>query len=307
MTPASRPQTVSQAARVRESFLLHRSGTSMSLFQLRAIVALHAGKDLFADNARIKKIMRRKTARWLDQSFFEILAKLEPDNFLECGARAAGASQRFMSSIGKRAVALEANPLTFQQRTQLAERKGVTVLNCGVGPNDDSILEFFMPKDYPTAGNASFMQAAGQDCESRTVKTRTIDSLCREYFPAEQSVALWIDVEGLSLDVLTGAHETLDSGRCVALKIEIETAPLWVDQHLAGEVDDYLRARHYVPLLCDFEYDHQFNVVYVRKDRVDELEYLAHQRLFALSQRRTTLLQKMFKSRNYIWRRRKAR
>lgn len=250
--------------------------------------------------------MQRKTARWLDQCFFEILVRLELENFLECGARAAGASQRFMDSIGRRAVALEANPLTFEQRTKKAANKGVTVLNCGVGPDDDEMRNFFMPKNYLTAGNASFMRADKNEYEAQTIRMRTIDSLCREYFPGQQSVALWIDVEGLSLDVLTGACDLLDSGRCLALKIEIETARLWRNQRLASEVDDYLGQHGYVPLLCDFEYDYQFNVIYVRKNRVDELDYLTHQQLFALSKRRTTYLQKIFKSRNYVWRRRKA-
>lgn len=122
---------------------------------------------------------------------------------------------------------------------------------------------------------------------------RTVDSLCREHFADQQTVALWIDVEGMALDVLTGARQMLDAGRCVALKVEVETDSLWLDQHLAE--------RGYRPVLCDFEYDYQFNAVYVRKELVDAVEGLAQQRLFVLSANRVSFPERLFKSRNYFW------
>lgn len=274
----------------------------MSLFQLRSIVALHAGKDIHANSARIKKIMQRRTAKWLDESFFELLKKLEADNFLECGARDAKASQRFVESIGSKAVAAEANPLTWQEITKKAERNGVVTINCGVGPNENDTLDFFMPEDHRMASNASFMRKTGQHYVTQKIKTRTIDGLYREHFSEQQSMALWIDVEGMAMEVLKGARQLLETGRCVALKVEVETRRHWIDQHLASDIDAYLGAYGYRPVLCDFEYDHQFNVIYVKGSATDAIERLIGERLFALSRSRVSVVERFFKSRKYFWR-----
>lgn len=273
----------------------------MDLYDLRCVSASWIGAEIASSNARIRNIAQRKSARWLDDAFFEIVRCLNTTGFIECGARDASASRRFLREGGRRAVALEANQPTYEQKTKHAEDDGVIALNAGVGPRDGEFLDFFVPASHSTASNASLRQKPGVAAHAQRVISRSIDAISSAYF-AEDNTALWVDVEGMAFDVFQGAETALAEQQITAIKVEVETSELWQGQHLAGAVDAQLQKNGYCPVLCDFEYREQFNVIYVRSSARDMLDPTLRSRQFSMRECRPTRLERLFKSRNYPWR-----
>jgi FkbM family methyltransferase len=247
--------------------------TARSTEYLRAIVSVATAPHRSSIPGYRDERFRHKTAQWLDDSFFALLAVCEADSLVECGAHEAAASSRFMRLGGKMALAIEANPNTYAAKTKLAEKDGVVTVNCGVGAHSGE-SEFHVPRRNSVAGNASFFVKPGEDFDSIRVPMRTLDELCTRFLPTKASVAFWIDVEGMTLDVLSGARSLLGGGLCRVMKLEVETKPFWEHQALASDVDDYLRGLGYEAVLRDIEYDRQYNVIYVSQsflDAVDEV------------------------------------
>jgi FkbM family methyltransferase len=228
-----------------------------------------------ADHVRLSgrqsDYFRQKTARCLDEYFFKILAACNVTDFLECGAYDASTSRRFLRAGGHKAVAVEANPHTYAAKTRFAQEQGVITVNCGLG-REVAEMEFFVPKSDRQAGNGSFLRKPGEAVDSVRVAVDTIDNIVRGHIEPRGVIGLWVDVEGLALEVLKGGASVLQSKACAALKVEVETRKFWQGQALVGEVHDYLSRRGYTAVLRDIDYEHQFNLVYVQRELVDGVE-----------------------------------
>lgn len=85
------------------------------------------------------------------------------------------------------------------------------------------------------------------------IETTTIDEFCRSEGISSLDF-LQVDVQGADLDVLQGAIQTLD--RTLGVQVEVEFSPLYLNQPLFGDVDRYLRDRHFslFDLLMDNEW-----------------------------------------------------
>lgn len=211
---------------------------------------------------------RHKTALWIDESFFKISSGCGVTGLLECGAHEASASINFMRAGGRRAVAIEANPITYKIKTKLAEQHGVISFNCGVGKEVGEI-DFFTPQHDQIAGNASFLKKPNVIYESIKVSVDTIDNIFHKHFEPDEVLALWIDVEGLALDVLTGGDSLLKSDNCGVIKVEVENISFWENQSLVRDVDNYLTSFGYKAILRDIEYNGQYNLIYVKEKSID--------------------------------------
>jgi FkbM family methyltransferase len=75
------------------------------------------------------------------------------------------------------------------------------------------------------------------------VETTTLDDICNQE-GINQVDFLQIDVQGADLQVLEGATKLLAQS-VLAIQIEVEFAPLYVDQPLFADVDTYLRSRDF--------------------------------------------------------------
>jgi FkbM family methyltransferase len=213
---------------------------------------------------------RSNSASELDRFFFELLGMSNTRCLLECGAHEASASLRFAESGGE-AIAIEANPLTFQNLTSLASRDSIKVLNVGLGSSEGD-LKFFIPEYSRMAGNATFQPKAGETYFCQHVTVTTIDSVVAKHIlDGDCSIALWIDVEGFARDVLEGARITLKGGQCKVIKIELEDFPFFEGQALANEVITNLHEFGFEPVRFDFEYDMQYNVIFVKTELLDAI------------------------------------
>ena len=215
------------------------------------------------------KYYSQRSALLLDEFFFLALSKLDIGCLMECGAHEALASTKF-SNMGKRAIAIEANPSTYKSKTLKAKSAGVEVLNIGLGASKGE-LKFYVPKNDSRAGSATFQPKSNEDYITKTVKVETIDNIFKQRNLNDSLIALWIDVEGFSREVLQGAKELLENRKCLMIKIEVETYPYFKGQALCTEINDYLMSFGFSPILVDDEYKQQFNVIFVKKQLIDIL------------------------------------
>jgi len=89
---------------------------------------------------------------------------------------------------------------------------------------------------------AGMMELSGLSF-SVEIETTTLDDFCQAEGVSEIDF-LQIDVQGADLDVLQGA-ETLLSHSGLAIQIEVEFSPLYENQPLFADVDQYLRVRDF--------------------------------------------------------------
>ena len=216
-----------------------------------------------------KNVLCEKTPKNLDDYFFKILKKLRFDSLIECGANEASASM-IANKIGLDALAIEANPETFQQVTP-PENKKFKKLNFGLG-SKAGLLRFYIPKKNRTAGNATFKPRKGKEYVSSNVNVKKLDEILEQTKYVDSSFALWIDVEGMQYEVLIGASTTLRNKNCKLIKIEVEDLALFQKQKwVSKDVIRYLERLDFELIYRDFEYDEhsQYNLLFIRRDILD--------------------------------------
>lgn len=228
------------------------------------------GGRLVALHSDTRDRFRLLGAAWLDQAFFTLADALEVELLIECGAHEASASIEFVSTHGRRAIAIEANPRTCNAITSAAARSGVTVVNAGLGDREGQAA-FFIPREHG-ADIASFLKKPSRDYEDIQVNVTTLDRIVTDHPAGPGSIALWIDVEGFGHEVLRGGLTLLRDARCKLIKIEVETRPHWDGQKLVDEVDSLLADCGFTPVLRDCEYEGQHNLIYVRSDAASGLD-----------------------------------
>jgi FkbM family methyltransferase len=219
---------------------------------------------------KAKRLFRHKTAELLDECYLDLMRLTGVKQFFECGAHEAHSSIQFVRRFGGKAVAIEANPYVYQEKTQKAEKHGVTTLNLALAAHEGE-LQFHIPLDSRIAGSASLLTKADNQHVSIMVKTKTLDQIVETYGLLGTPCSLWIDVEGMAFEVLTGGEKTLATETCALIKVELEDVPQWLNQVTAEKVDVYLQAFGFIPVLCDLEYESQFNAIYVKQSFIPRL------------------------------------
>jgi FkbM family methyltransferase len=226
----------------------------------------------------VEKLWRQRSVELLTELFFVTCDRVDVRQLLECGAHAAEASVRFVENqSGRRAIALEANPYTFEKHTRAAQRPNLIVLAEGVGEQPGSLV-FQIPttNQQLTPVNASFKPLLSPDRRSSAeidVPMTTLDQLM-ERFGVRDRVALWIDVEGYAKEVLNGGKQLLESVE-VAM-IEVESECLWVGGALEPEITDLLSSFGLHPIARDCQQDEQFNIIYSRGVPDAAMQSLVH-------------------------------
>ena len=207
-------------------------------------------------------LLGRETTKNLDEKFFKLLKTLDVNSLIECGANEASASM-LANSMGLKALAIEANPETYQKVTP-PSNKDFEKLNFGLS-DKEGLLEFYTPVNNSTAGNATFRPSEDKEYHVSSVQVKRLDELLEPTRYADSPFALWIDVEGMQFEVLNGALETLKNQNCKMIKIEVEDLAFFGGQRwLSRDVVNFLEKLDYVLIYRDFEYGAQYNLLFLR-------------------------------------------
>lgn len=238
-------------------------------FESRASAAADLDRRLLLVGKPMAEAWRSQTVIGLADLFADLCESLGVRTLIECGAHDAEASRAFLRrNTQGHAIALEANPRTYRDITSLAAEEGVTVLCEGIADVPGS-RELLVPLN--SLSMVSFRQqvkARGRVIERITVSVTTLDTL-RARFALEGSVALWIDVEGMSPEVLRGGKQLLNQTELVM--VEVEKAEIWHGPTTASEVDRILALAGFVAVARDFQTGERlYNVIYARNGQLSE-------------------------------------
>lgn len=175
---------------------------------------------------------------------------------IECGAHGAEASVRF----GRNAIAIEANPVTFKERT--AHAPHIHRMNVALDKQEGSADFYFFSKSL-TPGNASLFERNDKKTKRKiTVPVTTLDKVSEHL---TDGIALWVDVEGRAYEVLEGGTKTLKKTKVII--VEVEQIPFWKNQKLDNDVKQFLKNQGFRFVAQDQEYPQQYNMVYVNANQ----------------------------------------
>jgi FkbM family methyltransferase len=214
---------------------------------------------------------RRRSRSALDALFRDLVSIVEPALFVEAGAFEAETSLLVAGAVpGCRVIAFEANPYVHQKMSASTDYAAhrVEYRNQALSGEPGEVPFLIIAAsaslyDDRVEGYNSLLRRTGGDWlgdveyEEVTVRATTLD---HEFAGVDGPFAMWMDVEGATEMVLSGAGSFLD--RCDLLKIEVEETPFWQGQWLAAEVVAELARHGLEPLARDVETDDQYNVVF---------------------------------------------
>lgn len=224
------------------------------------------------------KAERRRSNKELVDFFYLLQQRLRPAIIFEIGAFGAEFSVE-MKRQGFDAIAFEANPYNVRHFLDSGSLTGTGVeyLHMAVGKSTGTI-EFKIQRKVggfdvnPVRQTASTLARTRDNVEYETVEVPcvSLDDFRTQRDMEGNTFSAWIDVEGAAGDVLLGAQASLRS--CLTLLIEVEQHKFWKDQWMVWEVMDHLMSSGFLPVARDFEYRHQYNLVFIRRELLENLD-----------------------------------
>ena len=173
---------------------------------------------------------------------------------------------------GATVIAFEANPRNFERMRNDAALDAADILREPLAVSDsDGSADFFVvragrPEVRARRGMSSLYQRRQPDQLEAIVRVQTtrLDTYLGPRVPHTTRIALWIDVEGKALEVISGARDALVNVQLV--HVEVETTPLIADaQRTYSDVYALLESSGFVEVATDHPVrDSQFNTLWVR-------------------------------------------
>jgi FkbM family methyltransferase len=216
---------------------------------------------------------RSNSAAYVANYFHELLSYVAPTLFVEAGAFRAEASRRVRQEHPRcRVVAFEAN--TYNHRQFVDEFRfaelGVEYLNLALTDRAGEVTFHLRTQQdgqqlRKVTDNSSLLVRHATDTSYEEV--RVAGTTLDEFFPElsdQERVALWVDVEGASGQVLRGGRRLLERTQLVI--IEVEEATVWEGQWRSLDVIEFFLDNGFVPLTRDAEFNQQYNIVMVSQE-----------------------------------------
>jgi FkbM family methyltransferase len=234
--------------------------------QLR-LSAIASAFDI-AENAE-----RKRSTQELTSLFYQIQAVVAPTHFVEVGAHEA----RFSCDMAalyphSKVVAFEGSAINYAHFTSLIDYAARKVdyrhsLVSDIDGKTEMMLQTsWEGRPFPLIkGNDSMLRRnlSGMEYERHDVASTRLDTAFADVGTEGILFSLWIDVEGAAEQVFSGANTVLSNTSSIF--IEVEEHQFWENQWLFDDVQAHLTKRGFFPLARDFEYPHQFNVIFIHQ------------------------------------------
>ena len=214
----------------------------------------------------------QQRVKGLIELFFNISDEMGLTELLEIGAHDAEASRRFAASAAHRsAVGYDASPSVVARVTAAGLPERFSLHHKAIGTAKGTIT-FFSPRDPFYAVWGSTARRGGfSDVEEITVPIISMDEAADNLSDrsSARNVALWVDVEGVALDVLRSGRHAL-SNKVALLYVELNDKNAYEGSANAVNVIALMLECDFVPLARDNEYPDAWNLIFVHKSYFDE-------------------------------------
>ncbi|MFJ6054677.1 FkbM family methyltransferase [Streptomyces sp. NPDC092307] len=216
---------------------------------------------------------RHQSALMLDALFYDLMVMSGPSLFVEAGAFEAHASMQVAALLPEcQVVAFEANPYAYNGFSESHNYSAARVCyrnQALIGSAEDDRVSFFVitssssgHEDRLESYNSLLKRTSNNwlgvtSYEEISVPATTLDF---EFGNLTGPFSLWMDVEGASKEVLSGAQGFLD--HCDIAKIEVEDYAFWQNQWLVGDVVTEMARHGLEPVARDIEGGRQYNVLF---------------------------------------------
>lgn len=207
---------------------------------------------------------------YTDILFRVLIKRLQPDLVCDVGSMNASDAKRFRQVLPKaRIVAFEASPAN----AQLIEDSG-DLDDCDIQlrhqavSNVDGTLTFNVEHSSTKKGQ----QLRQSICSTRKriagslgmteveVESIRLDTFVQQLTPTPASIALWIDAEGNSHEILEGIEGVRD--RVTIIHVEVETREFWHGQKLKADVVDLMASMDFVSFARGYD-EFQHDVIFL--------------------------------------------
>jgi FkbM family methyltransferase len=186
-----------------------------------------------------KALFIEKSARLLEEIFYQVCENTKISQFVECGAHDAFASRRFKTRFPAiKAVAFEANPHVFDNFLGLVKTAGVIYINKAISNRVGNQGLFLKSKDTKSWSSEGYLRFDDEDdskLEQVEVATTTLDFEIANSL-SKLPTALWIDVEGSNKVLIEGAKSFLESNLVEVILIETQVDLVWKEDFNAIEL-----------------------------------------------------------------------
>jgi FkbM family methyltransferase len=226
------------------------------------------------NTGRPTEVIDRRVRRF----FHDVCRAVDPSLVLELGAHEGTFSTWAKSTFPDAScIALEANPYVHRKYRKELGKAGVDYRHLAAASTNGTV-----PINIPVeigrrtvAPEKSRMASLGIHRESHQHETVDVEAVRIDdlvHPSATDRIVAWIDVEGGSDAVLTGAREVLT--RAAAVYIEVESVELWSGQWLDVDVARFFRDIGKVPAMRDIQRRNNYNVVFVGAELAAEQQII---------------------------------
>lgn len=190
----------------------------------------------------------------LEKSFLSLQSRLKPEYIIEVGAKEADFSLRAKKLLpNSKVYAFEANPYVYSNYSKKCKRRGVNYLPLGVSNiNGKKEFQINLMKEKSDGSHSFLKPLNSEENEIISIDCITLDEFFIPNLCEKDNIALWIDAEGYSGQILEGATKLLSHVQ--SLYIEVEHRRFWRDQSLSTDVLGLLEARDFIMVGRDLEY-----------------------------------------------------
>lgn len=210
--------------------------------------------------------------------FFLIQEEVRPKISIEVGANSAEFSKKIKQDhTNIKSWAFEANPYVHKHYADSLQDAGVEYINAAI-TNKIGKTRFLIQEGYLNngewdgkrinriIGNNSLLIRDQDDVlySAPKIDCNTLDGLFIDsgILNSNDTVCMWIDVEGATEQVLSNSNKTLKQSDSIF--IEVEDFKFWQDQWLAEDVIEFLVSQDFVPIARDYEYEKQNNYIFIK-------------------------------------------
>lgn len=220
--------------------------------------------------------------------FFLIQKEVKPKISIEVGANSAEFSKKVKQNhTNIKSWAFEANPYVYKHYANNLQDVGVEYLNTAI-TNKIGKTRFLIQEAYLNngewdgkrisrlIGNNSLLIRNQNDLlySAPEVDCSTLDGFFIDsgLLNNNDTVCIWIDVEGAIEQVLSNANRTLK--QVESIFIEVEDFGFWQEQWLAKDVIKFLISQDFIPIARDYEYEKQNNYIFIKSKLMDNNKIL---------------------------------